>query len=275
MNITHVTQSIKQLENWFRQHSPCTIATSGGIDSMLLAYIASYVIGAEAFIIHSASSAVPDADARRVRLYAEKYNWNYNTVDSGEMHDARYLKNPLNRCYYCKSNLFTRLAHIRRGDIVTGTNVDDLSDYRPGLIAARQNNVQQPYTDLGIDKAAIRRIAAYLQLDDLKELPASPCLASRIETGIAINTSGLQLVDRVESMVKAYLNVDIVRFRIKKMALEIQLAPEFYHSMGEQTRHDLLLAVQQQLPAEFSTMPLNVTAYAQGSAFVGEKQETM
>jgi len=273
MNTTELTGQVERLEAWFRAHSPCTIATSGGIDSMLLAFIASRTIGEHAFIVHSASSAVPDADARRIRLYAQKYHWHYQLIDSGEINDTNYQQNPVDRCYYCKSCLFTKINHIKSGDIVTGTNVDDLSDYRPGLVAAKQNNVQQPYVDLGIDKAAIRQIAGYFALDDLKDIPASPCLASRIETGIAINTDALHLVDRVETMVKTMLETDVVRFRIRKMGLEIQLAPEYYQQMSDEAKNTLTDRVLQHLPADYASLPLQVSTYAKGSAFVGAKVE--
>jgi len=271
MNTTEVTALIAQLESWFQAHAPCTIATSGGIDSMLLAYIASKTLGEQALIVHSASSAVPDADARRIRLYAQKYHWHYQLVNSGEISDEDYQKNPVDRCYYCKSCLFTTLNRIKAGSIVTGTNTDDLSDYRPGLVAAQQNNVQQPYVDLGINKAAIRQIASYLQLDDLKDIPASPCLASRIETGIRINTDALHLVDRVETLVKEMLSTDVVRFRIRKQALEIQLSSECYQQISAETKDTLTETVVQHLPAEYASLPLQVSAYAKGSAFVGDK----
>ena len=271
MKTTDVSGLIAQLENWFCDHAPCTIATSGGIDSMLLAFIANRAIGEQAFIVHSASSAVPDADARRIRAYAQKYHWHYQLVDSGEINDANYQQNPVDRCYYCKSCLFTTIKQIKTGAIVTGTNMDDLSDYRPGLVAAQQNDVQQPYVDLGINKATIRQIASYLQLDDLKDIPASPCLASRIETGIKINTDALHLVDRVETLVKELLATDVVRFRIRKQALEIQLAADCYQQLSSEAKNTLTNNVLQHLPAEYAALPLQVSAYAKGSAFVGDK----
>ena len=271
MSSANVIKQIAQLENWFHQHSPCTIATSGGIDSMLLAFIANKTLGKKALIVHSSSFAVPNADAKRIRLYADKYQWNYQIVNSGEIENTHYQNNPVDRCYYCKSCLFTKLANLNYGVIITGTNQDDLTDYRPGLIAAKQNNVQQPYVDLAINKAMIRQIADYFALDDLKDLPASPCLASRIETGIKINTHALQLVDHIESMVKKTLHIDMVRFRIKKSALEVQLAAEYLQTINETTKNDLISAIQQQLPAEFVVLPLNITSYHKGSAFVGDK----
>ena len=108
-------------------------------------------------------------------------------IDAGELGDERYRANPVDRCYYCKTNLYARIREATADPIASGTNRDDLADYRPGLRAAAERGVVHPYVDAGIDKAAIYALAARLGLDDLERLPAQPCLASRVETGIAID----------------------------------------------------------------------------------------
>ena len=271
MKTDQARQQITQLTEWFISHQPCTIATSGGIDSMLLAFIAHQAIGEQARIIHSTSAAVPSADAQRITSYANRYHWNLTLITSDEINNPDYKNNPVNRCYYCKSCLFTRMTALQSGPIVTGTNLDDLGDYRPGLIAARENNVYQPYVELSITKQHIRQIADHLSLDDLKDLPASPCLASRIETGIAIDQHELSLVDRVENMVKATLQTDIVRFRIGHTHNEIQLNPQLCQTLPDQQKEALVARISTVLTAKLSERPIRVTDYRQGSAFIGIK----
>lgn len=271
MSPTLINEKIDLLSHWFLTHKQCTIATSGGIDSMLLAYIASQALGADALIVHSTSASVPSADANRVKGYANKYHWNFKIVESNEIDDVNYKKNPVNRCYFCKSCLFEKLISIAKGNIVTGTNVDDLGDYRPGLIAAKENNVLQPYVELNIDKSMIRAMASALLLDDLKDIPSSPCLSSRVETGIEIKPSALQIVDQVENHVKRALATDVVRFRIRHNKHEIELSPASYTALSQSEKTSLIEQVRKIIASSLSQHPIEITTYKQGSAFIGIK----
>ncbi|WP_213992402.1 hypothetical protein [Sodalis sp. dw_96] len=262
---------IDLLTDWFKTQEQCTIATSGGIDSMLLAYLASDTLGSDALIAHSASASVPSADASRVNDYARKYRWNLKIIESNEINNLDYKKNPVNRCYYCKSCLFDKLTKLDFGRIVTGTNSDDLGDYRPGLIAARENNVLQPYVELQINKSMIRQMASSLLLDDLKDIPASPCLSSRIETGIEIKPNYLHLVDQVEIFVKRALKTDVVRFRIRHHRNEIELSQAASLSLDDEQKSSLLKEVKKMITPLLAANPIEITTYRQGSAFIGVK----
>ncbi len=126
-------------------------------------------------------------------------------LDAGEQADARYRANPVDRCYYCKTNLYARIREATPDAIASGTNRDDLDDFRPGLRAAAERDVVHPYVEAGIDKADVYALAASLGLDDLERLPAQPCLASRVETGIAIAPDDLAFIDAVETRLAARL----------------------------------------------------------------------
>ena len=119
-------------------------------------------------------------------------------VDAGEFADPAYRANPVNRCYFCKSNLYARIARVTEGPIASGANLDDLGDYRPGLIAAAEHRVRHPFVEAGMAKAAVRALARSFDLADISELPAQPCLSSRIETGIAISADDLAFVACME-----------------------------------------------------------------------------
>ncbi|TKI03055.1 hypothetical protein [Martelella alba] len=258
--------------SWFTHIQNCIIATSGGIDSMLLSYIANQAIGQSALIAHSSSPAVPSADRDRVNTYAVKYGWNLTILNTGEIEEENYIKNPINRCYFCKKCLFSSLKTLGTGPIVTGSNIDDLGDYRPGLIAASEFAVRQPYIELGIDKTRIRLIAAYLNLTDLQNIPSSPCLASRIETGITINSDDLKLIDDIEDWVRGFVNTSNVRLRLYINDVVLQLDKAFLDTLTVVMRRALISGIEKLLSHSLHhCKKINIAPYSRGSAFVGEK----
>src|SRR3954471_25073983 len=169
------------------RHPELVIAVSGGVDSMTLAYIAHRFSRSAVSMLHAVSPAVPPHATARVRSHAERWGWALTVTDAGEFEDPRYRANPADRCYFCKSNLYDLVRSVYQGTVASGTNLDDLGDYRPGLKAASQRVVVLPFVEAEIDKATVRDIAHRHGLDDLAELPAQPCLSSRVETGIAID----------------------------------------------------------------------------------------
>lgn len=191
-----MADALARLQSVLRGHERLAIAVSGGVDSMTLAHVAHGQI--DALMVHAVSPAVPAEATARVRDHAARAGWRLTLADAGEFADARYLTNPINRCYFCKSNLYDRIAGLTDRRIASGANLDDLGDYRPGLIAARERRVVHPLIEAGIDKATLRAIAAGLGLADLSDLPAQPCLASRVETGIAITPADMEFVEGVE-----------------------------------------------------------------------------
>jgi pyridinium-3,5-biscarboxylic acid mononucleotide sulfurtransferase len=180
------------------RHEALAIAVSGGVDSMVLAYLAHRCSRARVSMLHAVGPAVPAAATARVRRHAERHGWALRLVEAGEMDDPQYLRNPVDRCFHCKKNLYGRIASLVQARIASGTNVDDLGDYRPGLEAARRQSVVHPYVEAGLGKSDIYALAAAHELSDLASLPASPCLASRIETGIAVQRDLLGFIERAE-----------------------------------------------------------------------------
>lgn len=178
-------------------HPGLVIAVSGGVDSMTLASFA-HLHGSGITMVHAVSPAVPIAATERVEAMARHQGWQLTLVGSGEFEDARYRDNPVDRCYFCKTHLYDRIRHLSDGPIASGANLDDLSDFRPGLRAASERQVLHPFVDAQMDKAAVRVLARRLDLGPIAELPAQPCLASRVETGIAIAADDLAFIDMVE-----------------------------------------------------------------------------
>jgi uncharacterized protein len=199
------------------------VAVSGGVDSMTLAHLAHRHYGARAHMVHAVSPAVPSEATARVRGHAERHGWTLALVDAGEFADPRYRANPVDRCYFCKSNLYRRIAGAFSGVILSGTNTDDLGDYRPGLKAAAEHRVRHPFVEAGMAKSDIRACARALGLDDVAELPAAPCLASRVETGIGVDADDLALADDVERRLRAEFGAVDVRCRITRQGVRLEV----------------------------------------------------
>ena len=151
--------------------------------------------------------------------------WRLGVIDAGELDDPDYLANPVNRCFFCKRDLYGTIRRHTEGPIASGTNLDDLGDFRPGLKAAEQHGVRHPFVECGIDKARVRALARSLALDDLAELPAAPCLSSRIETGIPVTAARLGLVLEAEKLVEQTVGPGTLRCRVLPAGLRIELEP--------------------------------------------------
>lgn len=245
------------------------IAVSGGVDSLTLAYAAHRRLGDRTTMFHARSPAVPPEATARVERHADRLGCRLEIIDAGEFRDQRYIENPVDRCFYCKSNLYGAIAARTGATILSGANLDDLADYRPGLEAAKHHRVRHPFVEAAIDKRAVRALAAALGLHDVAELPASPCLSSRVETGIRITPAALALVHAVERAVKRAIAPAVVRCRIRQEAIVIELddtaleAAIAAEGMGLRARIAALAA------GRGHAGPIRFARYAMGSAFLG------
>jgi uncharacterized protein len=238
------------------------VAVSGGVDSMTLAH-AVYRLGTgDHQIIHAVSPAVPQAATALVQHHARQHGWRLTLLDAGELADDRYRANPVNRCYFCKSNLYDRIRQITDWPIASGTNTDDLSDFRPGLAAAAERGVCHPFVLAGVDKNTIRGLARDWGLADLSELPAQPCLSSRIETGIAIDPRDLAFIEAVEGGLMVWLPPHVpVRCRITHGGVFIELS-------DEASNRERLESIAADFCATQNRPYLGIRPYRRGAAFL-------
>jgi uncharacterized protein len=198
-------EKIARLVTTIEQHQALAVAVSGGVDSMLLAHVVHTHARTALTAFHARSPAVPRLATERVQAHAKRHGWALHVVDAGELADPSYRSNPVNRCFYCKSRLYESIAAATTLRIASGTNVDDLGDFRPGLDAATQHRVVHPFVEAGLNKADIYDIAGALGLADLAALPAQPCLASRIETGIGVDANALHFIEKAETVLATLL----------------------------------------------------------------------
>lgn len=209
------------------RHPRLAIAVSGGVDSLTLAHVATRHARSVVTVYHATSQAVPHAARERVEAHAAANGWNLVVIDAQELADPRYRANPVDRCYYCKTNLYERIAAITADTIASGTNRDDLGDYRPGLRAAAERAVVHPYVEAGVGKDGIYALARHLGLADIERLPAQPCLASRVETGIAIDPDDLAFIDAMEGALAAHLGREAtLRCRVTHRGVVIELGED-------------------------------------------------
>ena len=244
------------------------VAVSGGVDSVTLATFAHNVLGSGATMYHAVSPAVPPDATERVRAEAARRGWTLDVFDAGEFADPRYRANPANRCRFCKTNLYRSIRSRTLRQIASGTNTDDLGEFRPGLEAAREFGVRHPYVETGFNKVAIRRLAQTLGLGAIACLPASPCLASRVETGIRIDPTMLGMINAAEQLVAAAVRAQTVRCRVRASGMVIEVDQPSLAVLAGETESNLRRALHRLLTGYGIAASISFAAYRRGSAFL-------
>ncbi|MFD0980667.1 adenine nucleotide alpha hydrolase [Tropicimonas aquimaris] len=247
------------------RHDRLVLAVSGGVDSMTLAHAALRLTERDGVdICHAVSPAVPTAATARVRAHADRFGWRLRVLDAGEFADSDYLRNPVNRCYFCKSNLYTRIRQTVSGPVASGANLDDLGDYRPGLEAAREMGVRHPFIEAACTKADVRAMARQFGLDDISELPAQPCLASRIETGLRVEPEDLRFVELTEAALTPHSGAATLRVRVLPAGVRVELSD--WNTRTDEERR-IFRERAKRLCAASGRRLLQVADYRRGSAF--------
>lgn len=195
----------EKLQSWFYKIEKAAIALSGGIDSSLVAYAARTQLGKEKVIaIISASASVKQRELEDARNFCKTFDIPLHEIDANEIDDSRYRENPINRCFFCKSALYTEMEKTIAEDypgyaVLNGNNFSDFGDFRPGLEAADEHKVYSPLAECKFTKEDIRLVAKHYKLPNWNK-PASPCLSSRIPYGTAITTEKLKRIEKAENL---------------------------------------------------------------------------
>ncbi len=244
------------------------VAVSGGIDSLTLAAFSHAERGDDVAMFHAVSPAVPGDATARVERLAVRQGWRLQVIEAGEFDDASYRANPTNRCFFCKTNLYGSIGRHTRAQMVSGANTDDLGEYRPGLDAARDHAVRHPYLEAGIDKRTVRALARSLGLGDLSELPAAPCLSSRVETGIAIRPDVLRAIHAVERDLAQDFPRGTVRCRVRASGVVVELDPGTLAALDAGRRAAIASDVERRFGTLLQNHALAFAPYRNGSAFL-------
>lgn len=219
---------LEELKNIFAEMEKALIAYSGGIDSTLVAKVAYDVLGDKALAITAVSPSLLPEDLEDARIQAEVIGICHEEVKTNEMENKNYTSNPINRCYFCKSELHDTLKPLalKRGYsyVVDGVNAEDLRDYRPGIQAAKERGARSPLAEVGMSKFEVRQLAKDLDLP-WWDKPAQPCLSSRFPYGEEITLEKLQRVGRGERYLRD-LGLKNLRVRSDKDTARIEILPE-------------------------------------------------
>jgi uncharacterized protein len=228
--------NLEKLRRWMDSFSAALVAYSGGVDSALVLAVAHQRLGNRAIGCIGVSPSYPQRELDAATGLAGRLGIRYRLVQTQEHLDPRYAANPANRCYYCKGELYQRLSSIAAEEgcevILDGTNASDLLEHRAGYTAARERGVRSPLAELGITKQQVRQLALKMELP-VWDKPASPCLASRVPTGVAIVPLLLSRIEKAEDVL-ARLGFKGFRVRHHGEVARIELPEESLGAAIEQ-----------------------------------------
>ena len=191
------------LESGIFKLESAVVAFSGGIDSTLVLAVANKVLNGRVLAVTAKSDSVPERELRAAKELTQALDIDHKVIRTEEMSSPDYLKNPGNRCYYCKSELYTKLAMVssqyKITSILNGINLDDLGDHRPGILAAKEAGIISPLVESQLNKQDVRNLARDMGLTNW-EKPALACLSSRIPYGQPVTAKKLSMIDKAEEI---------------------------------------------------------------------------
>jgi uncharacterized protein len=202
---------------------------SGGVDSALLAVAGRQALGPQRFLaVIGRSASYPEAQYRAALEIAKAFDLPLLELETRELEDPHYLANPTNRCYFCKSELWSRLGAVARerglATVIDGTNADDLGEHRPGLAAAAERGIRSPLAELGWSKVMVREAARELSIP-VWDAPAAPCLSSRIRYGLGITPERLRQVELGEAFLRDLGVIGDLRVRHRGESASVEVEP--------------------------------------------------
>jgi uncharacterized protein len=269
-------ETFDKLIEWFVRNggNRAIVALSGGVDSAVAALAAKKALGNGAIAITADYKTLAEEELAMAWQVAKEIGIEHKVIEYDELENTAFVKNDNMRCYYCRTELGQHLAkEAKRAGItliVDGTNLDDLTDYRPGIRALRENGVRSPMVELGIGKLQIREIAKSSGLS-VYDKPSNACLASRIPAGREVTYERLQRIETAEIIVKNIFGVRQVRVRDHGDLARIEVGRDELHMMFDM---DKLAILDKKLKAlTFKFVSIDITGYKTGKLVVIDRYD--
>ena len=200
-----VAEKYRLLQEWLTGYDSVITAFSGGVDSSLMAFVAHRALGDRALAVTSGSESLTRDDLALTRRLAKEWGMAHRVIQTDELENPDYRANPVNRCYHCKTTLYTTLVQFAAKEgiatVLNGINRDDLGDHRPGLLAATEQGVRSPLSECGFGKDDIRLLARHLGLTNANK-PQAACLSSRVPYGLSITRPMLKQIEKAEAFLR-------------------------------------------------------------------------
>jgi uncharacterized protein len=248
-----------RLVDLIRGYGSCAVAFSGGIDSTVVAKAAQLALAERAVAVTGTSASLAEGELDEARELARLIGIRHEVLQTDEFANADYLRNDPDRCYYCKTELYTQLDGLAErlgvAVVVNGANLDDAGDYRPGMKAAGEHRVTSPLAECGFRKADVRALAIHWGLPTWDK-PATPCLSSRVAYGEEVTPERLAMIDRAEQYLREQgLRTLRVRYHKGDMA-RLEVPPEALAKFCEPGVREALVSRFKELGFKYVTLDL-------------------
>ena len=256
---------LQNLLDWFSDKDNVLVALSGGVDSALVAYGAFHMLGKYSLAVTADYKTLSNEELISAKTICSEIGIPHQTIFYNELLQENFSRNDEKRCYYCRHELGCHLQEIANEKnfdlIVDGTNLDDLGDYRPGLVALEENNIRSPLAELGFTKKTVRKIAKSVNLS-VFDKPSNSCLASRIPWGQRITSEKLARIEMGERMIRYISGVSQLRVRdlngVAKIEVNINELPHITNPINQKKIEEKLKQIG------FSSVLIDYNGYSPG-----------